>query len=215
MSLTVVLADDHTLMRVAFRAIFEAHGIAVVGEAADGDEVVAVALHQRPDVVLMDVRMPRRDGLAATGELLARSPGTRVVVLTTFDDDEYLDAALRAGACGFLLKNTSPEELVLAVRRVAAGDAVLDPAVTARILTRVSPKPIPTECHPRLSRLTGREREVFALVADGLTNAEIAARLCVGEATVKTHVSRFLAKLGLRDRVQAVIFAYDNGLVRD
>lgn len=215
MMLTVVLADDHALMRVAFRTIFEAHGIGVVGEAADGHEAITVAIRERPDVVLMDVRMPRRDGLSATRELLARSPRARVVVLTTFDDDDYLDEALRAGACGFLLKNTSPEELVAAVRRVAAGDAVLDPAVTARVLTRMAPRPVPPQHHPAIARLTEREREVFALMARGLTNAEIAAGLTVGEATVKTHISRILAKLGLRDRIHAVIFAYDHGLVDD
>ncbi len=212
MSLTVVLVDDHPLVRVAFRTIFEAHDITVVGEAADGDEAVTVIVRERPDVVLMDVRMPRRDGLSALAELRVRSPHTRIIVLTTFDDDTYLDAALNAGANGFLLKNSSPEELVLAVRRVASGDAVLDPAVTARVLARVAPRGVPPERHPALAALTDRERAVFALLAQGLTNAEIAARLFVGEATVKTHISRILTKLHLRDRIQAVIFAHHNGL---
>lgn len=214
MNPTVVLADDHALVRIAFRTIFEAHGIQVVGEATDGDEAITVTLRQRPDVVLMDVRMPRRDGLSAIDELRTRSPLTRIVVLTTFDDDAYLDAALRAGANGFLLKNASPEELVFAVRRVAAGDAVLDPGVTARVLARVAPKTVPPDQHPALSSLTDRERAVFVLLAEGLTNAEIAARLHVGEATVKTHISRVLAKLNLRDRIQAVIFAYQQGVAR-
>jgi DNA-binding NarL/FixJ family response regulator len=215
MTVRVVLADDHALMRTAFRTICEAGGVQVVGEAATGDEAVQVALDTRPDVVLMDVRMPGRDGLSAAAELGRRAPEIRVLVLTTFDDDEALDGALRYGACGFLLKNAAPEEVLLAVHRVADGDAVLDPSVTARLLSRMRLPAVPQRERQALDRLTVRERDVLSLVVRGLTNAEIAERLRVGEATAKTHVSRVLAKLGVRDRVQAVILAYESGLIAE
>ncbi len=214
MSIRVVIVDDQAAMRTAFRTVLEAHGLAVVGEGGDGIEGVEVAVRSRPDVILMDVRMPRRDGLDATSELLHVLPEAKVLVLTTFDDDRNIDAALRAGACGFLTKNSTPEDLVRAVQRVAAGDTVLDPSVTARVLRRL---PASGESwgdaaqSDALARLTERERDVLWLVSRGLTNAEVADRLGVGEATAKTHVSRVLMKLGVRDRVQAVIAAYECG----
>jgi DNA-binding NarL/FixJ family response regulator len=206
---SVVLADDQPLMRAAFRTVLEGAGIEVVGEAANGAEAIAVARTTTPDVVLMDVRMPGVDGLSATEELV-RGPGcTRVLVLTTFDLDDYLYGALRAGAAGFLLKNASPEDLVRAVQAVAAGDNVLDPAVTGRVMARFArARPRDSEA---LTTLTERERDVLKEMARGLTNAEIADALGMGEATAKTHVSRVLAKLGVRDRVQAVIYAYETG----
>lgn len=220
----IVLVDDQAMMRAAFRMILTQAGMVIVGEAGDGDTAVRLARDAQPDVVLMDVRMPGRDGLSATAEITRRQPTVAVLVLTTFDDDDVLYGALRSGAAGFLLKNSTPEDLVAAVRRVAVGDAVLDPAVTARVLRRVReqpglPAPGPSSSAAAgadaavLRSLTEREREVFALVAQGCTNAEIAATLLVGEATAKTHVSRVLAKLGARDRVQAVIRAYELGFV--
>lgn len=206
----VVIVDDQPLMRAAFRTILEAHGCDVVGEAGDGDAAVATVRRTRPDVVLMDVRMPGRDGISATEELVTAVPGSPVLVLTTFDDDDVLDGALRAGAAGFLLKNSTPEELVLAVGRVAAGDAVLDPSVTRRVLARV-PIAAGGEARRAIESLTEREKDVLALLARGLTNAEIAARLGMGEATAKTHISHVLAKLGVRDRVQAAIVAHETG----
>jgi DNA-binding NarL/FixJ family response regulator len=211
----VVLVDDQVLMRAAFRTILEAQGIAVVGEAGDGDAAVAVARRTRPDVVLMDVRMPGRDGITATAELAATAPGIHVLVLTTFDDDDVLYGALAAGAAGFLLKNSSPEDVVRAVRCVAAGDAVLDPTVARRVFARVARRPVVPAADQAVARLTEREKDVLSLIARGLTNAEIARRLDVGEATAKTHVSRVLAKLGVRDRVQAVIHAYETGFAPD
>lgn len=210
----VVLVDDQPLMRAAFRTILEAHGHEVVGEAADGDAAVATVRRTRPDVVLMDVRMPGRDGISATEELVAVAPSSPVLVLTTFDDDDVLDGALRAGAAGFLLKNSTPEELVRAVQRVAAGDAVLDPAVTRRVLARL---PSSTDAHTRraVESLTEREKDVLAALARGLTNAEIAGALGMSEATAKKHISHVLAKLGVRDRVQAAIVAYETGFTRD
>jgi DNA-binding NarL/FixJ family response regulator len=217
----VVLADDQPLMRAAFRTILESDGIAVVGEAADGAGAVDVTRRVRPDVVLMDVRMPGRDGIDATAEIVAALGGAvKVLVLTTFDEDAALYGALAAGASGFLLKNSTPEDVLQAIRRVAAGDAVLDPTVTGRVFARFVPDP-PNEVRksaadPRaLDRLTERERDVLALIAQGLTNAEIADRLGVGEATSKTHVSRVLTKLGVRDRVQAVIYAYETGFAAE
>ncbi|HSL58362.1 MAG TPA: response regulator transcription factor [Acidimicrobiales bacterium] len=181
---TVVIADDQALMRAAFRTILEADGIEIVGEAADGDEAVAIVRRERPDVVLMDVRMPGRDGLGATAELTREGSPARVLVLTTFDLDEYLWGALRAGAAGFLLKNAAPEELVAAVRRVAVGDTVLDPAVTGRVVSRFAPATeVPGPDERAVERLTERERDVLVLLARGRTNAEIAADLGVGEAT--------------------------------
>jgi DNA-binding NarL/FixJ family response regulator len=211
--LRVVVVDDQEMMRAGFRMILEAQGdIEVVGEAGDGAAGVELARRTRPDVVLMDIRMPVMDGVEATRRL----PGQRVVILTTFHLDEYVVEALRAGAGGFLLKDAPPEELVRAVRSVAAGDALLSPAVTRRLLDRVIPRlpghPAPPP--PGLRELTARERDVLRLVAQGLSNAEIAAELVVSEATVKTHVSHVLQKLELRDRVQAVVLAYDVGLAQ-
>lgn len=210
----VVLADDQDMVRAGFRLILESvDDIDVVGEAADGTEAIGVASRERPDVVLMDVQMPRLDGLAATGEIVASLPDTRVVILTTFERDDYVFQALRQGAAGFMLKNAPPEDLIEAVRTVASGDALLAPSVTRRIIeefSRLSPVAAP----PELERLTGREREVLFLVGRGRSNKEIAEELFVGEATVKSHVSSILTKLGLRDRVHAVVFAYEAGVVR-
>jgi DNA-binding NarL/FixJ family response regulator len=211
---TVVLVDDQPLMRAAFRTILEAAGEAVVGEAGDADEALTVVERTRPQVVLMDVRMPGRDGIDATVQVLQRFPATRVLVLTTFDEDDYVDGALRAGASGFLLKNASPEDLVRAVRTVAAGDGVLDPAVTRRVMARMAaaaPAGVTADRVTAVASLTEREKDVLHLLAIGCTNAEVADRLGVGEATAKTHVSRVLAKLGVRDRVQAVIVAHETG----
>jgi DNA-binding NarL/FixJ family response regulator len=205
----VVLCDDQTAMRDAFRSILNGAGIEVVGEARDGDEAVAITRATRPDVVLMDVRMPHRDGISATAEIAATMPDQRVVVLTTFDSDDVLFGALGAGAAGFVLKNSPPEDLVRAVRDVVAGDAVLDRTVAMRVFARFAPPAPPHDA--TLDRFTERERDVLWLVAQGMTNAEVARRLGVGEATAKTHVSRVLMKLGVRDRVQAVIHAHRTG----
>ena len=213
MTIRVVIVDDQALMRAAFRTILATAGREVVGEAADGDEAVAVARTTAPDVVLMDVRMPGRDGISATAELVGLDASVRVLVLTTFDEDDLVDGALRAGAAGFLLKNASPEDLVRAVLGVAGGDNVLDPAVTGPVIARavaVAPSANPTH-RTALDRLTEREKDVLALLATGRTNAEVADRLGVGEATVKTHVSRVLSKLGVRDRLQAVVVAHESG----
>ncbi|RJK94349.1 response regulator [Vallicoccus soli] len=209
----VLLADDQDLVRAGFRMILGTEDdLEVVGEAADGDQAVAAARALRPDVVLMDVQMPGTDGLAATRQVV-QDPGCAVIVLTTFDRDDYLFAALEAGASGFLLKNAVPEDLVAAVRVVARGEALLAPAVTRRVIERFAGRPGRAARPDLHERLTEREREVLVHVARGCTNAEIAALLVLGEATVKTHVSRLLTKLGLRDRVQAVVFAYETGLV--
>jgi DNA-binding NarL/FixJ family response regulator len=210
--LRVLIADDQPLMRAGFRAVLEANGIEVVGEAGDGLEAVRGARATRPDVVLMDVRMPNLDGIEAIKQL----PNHRVLVLTTFGLDEYIIEALRAGASGFVTKDVPTEELIRAVRAVAAGDALLTPAITRQLLDRVARRlPAPVSGGPeQLAELTEREREVLELLARGMSNAEIAAALMVGEATVKTHVSNVLSKLGLRDRVQAVVLAYEIGLVR-
>jgi len=209
--LTVVLVDDHAPMRAALRTIFEADGIEIVGEAGDGEAAVNVVLATRPDVVVMDLRMPGRDGLSATVELVRRTPKVPVLVLTTFDDDASLFGALRAGAAGFLLKNSPAEDLQRAVRRVASGDTVLDPDVTARVVRRALPAAGDTS---DFDRLTERERDVLWLVAQGHTNAEIAAALGVGDATAKTHVSNVITKLGVRDRVQAAIRAHELGFAQ-
>ncbi len=211
MTIRVVIVDDQALMRAAFRMILNAADMEIVGEAGDGGEALAVVARERPDVVLMDVRMPGRDGLAATAELVVIWPEVRVLVLTTFDLDEYLYGALRAGAVGFLLKNATPEDVVRAVRSVADGDAVLDPAVTGRVLARFAGHAGPIPSRTAVNLLTEREKDVFSLLVQGLSNAEIARQLGMGEATAKTHVSRLLAKLGVRDRVQAVIYAYETG----
>ena len=218
----VVIADDQTLVRAGFRMIVEARpDLEVVGEAADGDAAVAVAVETGADVVLMDVRMPGVDGLEATRRLMARPEGERprVLILTTFDLDEYVYEALRAGAAGFLLKDTPPGQLVDAIRVVAAGDALLAPSVTRRLIERFAGMPAPQgrSTPPAdtsgIRDLTARETEVLRLVARGMTNAEIAAHLIVSETTVKSHVARLLMKLGLHDRVQAVVLAYETGFV--
>jgi DNA-binding NarL/FixJ family response regulator len=220
MSISVLLADDQPLLRRGFRMILEAEGdLIVAAEAADGEEAVDLARRHAPDVVLMDIRMPGLDGIEATQRIAAADTHVRVLVLTTFDLDEYAFGALRAGASGFLLKDVRPAELVAAIRTVAAGDAVISPRVTRRLLeeyTRVLPLSASQmqERYPQLSALTEREREVLIAVARGLSNAEIAASLFVSEATVKSHVGRILAKLGLRDRVQVVVLAYEAGLIQ-
>ena len=212
MSLRVVLADDQDLVRAGFRVILGTEpGIEVVGEAGDGLQAVALVASLRPDVVLMDVQMPRMDGLEATRQILSGGAATRVVILTTFDREDYLFEALQAGASGFLLKNASPEDLVESVRVVARGDALLSPEVTRRVIARFSSAEKPTRTRP--PELTDREYEVLVELAKGASNAEIAATLFLGETTVKTHVSRVLSKLGLRDRTHAVVFAYERGIV--
>jgi DNA-binding NarL/FixJ family response regulator len=228
--LRVVIADDQVLVRTGFRMILMSEGIDVVGEAANGDEAVRVVRETRPDVVLMDIRMPGMDGLEATRLILADGRGSgsgsasepdaaeppQVIILTTFDLDQYVYAAITAGASGFLLKDVTPEHLVAAVRMVRAGDAMLAPAITRRLVERfavptVNPR---TEAlHKDLATLTPREREVLGLLGRGLSNAELAARFHLSEATVKTHVARILAKLNLRDRAQAVVVAYETGLI--
>lgn len=212
--LRVVIADDQALVRAGFRMILEAHDdLVVVAEAADGEVAVSAVRRQRPDVALMDVRMPRLDGIEATRRIVAAGADCRILILTTFDLDEYVYAALRAGASGFLLKDVSPERLTAAVRMVAAGDALLAPSITRRLIGRFAqPAPAPTMSGDAAS-LTSREREVWTLVARGLSNAELAEHLHLSEATVKTHVARLLQKLGLRDRVQAVVLAYEAGIV--
>ncbi|MFI6225750.1 response regulator [Micromonospora echinospora] len=217
-AIRVLLADDHHLVRTGFRVILEAEDdIEVVGEASDGRQAVDLAARQRPDVVLMDVEMPGTDGLEATRRIVAADTGPAVLILTTFDRDDYLFAALQAGASGFLLKNGTPEALIDAVRVVARGDALLAPEITRRVIaTFARPGGTPAGGRAdgaRLSELTPREHEVLVLLAGGATNAEIATGLFLGEATVKTHVSRVLAKLGLRDRTQAVVYAYEHGVV--
>ena len=213
--ITVVLADDQRMVRQGFRVILEAEaGITVVGEAGDGAEAVRLVRRHVPTVALLDIRMPVLDGLTAARQVIALVPATRVLVLTTFDADEYVYTALRAGVSGFLLKDAPADQLVIAVRSLAAGDALIDPAITRRLISRFAlaahqPNHVPDELRP----LTARERDVLRLVARGLSNAEIARELTVEENTVKTHVSRILTKLGLRDRVQAVVLAYESGFV--
>ena len=207
----VLVVDDQELVRGGFRLILEAAGIVVVGEAGDGAEAVRLAAELQPDVVLMDIRMPGLDGIEAT-RILRRGGGPRVVILTTFGLDEYVFDALRAGASGFLLKDVPRRQLVEAVQVVAAGDALLSPSVTRTLIERFAAEPAPVPDDPALQPLTGREREALELLAKGLTNAEMATAMFVGEATVKTHVGNVLMKLGLRDRVQAVIFAYEHGV---
>ena len=212
----VVIADDQMLVRSGFRLILSSAGIPVVAEAADGQEAVAAALKHRPDVMLMDIRMPEMDGLEATRQILASRSGQdmRIIILTTFDLDQYVYAALAAGASGFLLKDVSPEHLIGAVQLVRSGDALLAPSITRRLVERDAvPQPVMAEVSADLSALTPRELEVLGLIARGLSNAELAAELTLSEATVKTHVARILTKLQLRDRVQAVVLAYETGLV--
>lgn len=223
MTTTVLLVDDQALLRMGFRLVLEGEAdLEVVGEAADGRSAIDQVVALRPDVVLMDVRMPGMNGIDATERIVAEHPGTRVLILTTFDLDEYAFAALRVGASGFLLKDAKPAELVAAIRSVASGDAVVSPRVTRRMLEMFAGR-LPAGAaeadrdrsgvDPRLAELTAREREVLEAVAEGLSNAEIAERMFLSEATVKTHVGRILAKLGVRDRVQAVVLCYQAGVV--
>jgi DNA-binding NarL/FixJ family response regulator len=212
----VVIADDQMLVRGGFRLILNSAGIPVVAEAADGREAIAATLKHRPDVVLMDIRMPEMDGLEATRRILASQrvrTDVRIIILTTFDLDQYVYAALSAGASGFLLKDVSPEHLIAAVRMVRCGDALLAPSITRRLVERFAPRQGSGRANGDLSALTPRELEVLGLIARGLSNSELAAELTLSEATVKTHVARILAKLQLRDRVQAVVLAYETGLV--
>ena len=210
----VLLVDDDDLMRAGLRAVLSSDDeIDVVGEVGGGRGAVAAVREQRPHVVLMDIRMPDLDGIAATREVLSAMSDVRVVMLTTFEDDDYIFGALAAGASGFLLKRTRPEELIAAIHTVASGDALLSPAVTRKVIDRATSTPdVDRTREAALERLTPRERDVLELLARGLSNAEIAESLVVEETTVKTHVKRVLGKLGLRDRVQAVIFAYESGV---
>jgi DNA-binding NarL/FixJ family response regulator len=210
----VLIVDDDDLMRAGLRGVLSSdEAIEVVGEAGDGRDALYRTRLLKPDVVLMDVRMPDLDGISATRELLAAFPEARVVILTTFEHDDYIFGALSAGASGFLLKRTSPEGLIAAIHTIAAGDSLLSPSVTSRVIKRTARQPEPDASRDaRLDELTPREREVLERVARGLSNAEIAATLVIEESTVKTHVKRILAKLDVRDRVQAVIFAYESGL---
>ena len=216
MTVSVLLVDDQALVRAGFRMIVGAEeDMRVVGEAEDGDDAVRLARSLRPDVVLMDIQMPRLDGVEATRQIVAE-PGihTRVVILTTFERDDYIFEALRVGASGFLLKNAPPEELLYAVRAVADGNALLSPSVTRRVIEQYATKaPVSKHVEDNLARLTDRERQVLCSLASGKSNAEVANFLYVGEGTIKTHVSHILTKLALRDRMQAVVFAYESGLV--
>jgi DNA-binding NarL/FixJ family response regulator len=211
---TVLIADDEDLMRAGLIELLTADpGIRVVGEAATGRDAVALARRLAPDVVLMDVRMPGLDGIAATRELVGAVPEAKVLILTTFEQDDYVFGALRAGASGFLLKRTRPEDLIAAVHTIADGDSLLSPSVTRRVIDRMAQQPVPDLTgKTRLADLTQREREVLTLIARGLSNREIAAALFIEESTIRTHVKRILLKLGLRDRIQAVIFAYEAGI---
>ena len=213
-SVRVLIVDDDDLMRVGLRGVLSNDAsIEVVGEACDGRDAVYRARLLEPDIVLMDIRMPDLDGIAATRELLSASPAVRVVILTTFEHDDYIFGALHAGASGFLLKRTPPEELLAAIHTVAGGDALLSPAVTRRVIERAASQALPDpSLDERIAELTDRERDVLALVARGLSNGEIGAQLVIEASTVKTHVRRILGKLGARDRVQAVIVAYESGL---
>lgn len=211
----VMLVDDQAMVRTGFRMILEAEpGITVVGEAVDGLDAVEMIDRARPDVVLMDVRMPRLDGIAACERICSSSSSARVMMLTTFDLDDYVHAALRAGASGFLLKDAPPEQLIEAIEVIAAGDALLAPSVTQALIDEIARRPVgQPDAFPGMSELTERELDVIKLMAKGMSNSEVAAALFLGEATIKTHVGRILAKIGARDRVQAVVAAYESGLV--
>jgi len=216
MTISVLLADDQHLVRAGFRSLLRRdREIAVVGEASTGDEAVRTARHLRPDVILMDIRMPGMDGITATKLILAELPETRIIILTTFETDEYVFAALAAGASGFLTKEIGPDRLREAVRVVAGGDALLSPSVTRRVVGQFAHRPVPAAASggDRLAVLTEREREVVRLVASGLSNDEIARDLVISPLTAKTHITRAIAKLGVRDRVQLVIIAFEDGLV--
>ena len=215
-SLRVLIVDDDNLMRAGLRAVLSSdETIDVVGEAADGAQAVEQTLALTPDVVLMDVRMPAVDGIEATRRIVAVRPAARILILTTFEDDDYVLNALRAGAAGFLLKRIQPEHLIAGIHTIAGGDGLLAPQVTQTVIEQIAAQPVPdTSAVGRLRQLTPRERDVLTLVAQGLSNAEIADSLVVEESTVKTHMKRILAKLHLRDRIHAVILAYETGLVR-
>jgi DNA-binding NarL/FixJ family response regulator len=212
----VLIVDDDALMRAGLRGVLASdEGIELVGEADDGRQAAYRTRLLKPDVVLMDVRMPDLDGISATREVLSAFPDVKVVILTTFEQDDYIFGALNAGASGFLLKRTRPEELIAAIHTIAAGDSLLSPSVTSRVIEQMAGLPAPdAQRDPRLQELTARETEVLQQVARGLSNAEIAAHLVIEESTVKTHLKRILAKLDVRDRVQAVIFAYESGLTQ-
>jgi DNA-binding NarL/FixJ family response regulator len=212
----VLIADDDHLMRAGLAELLTIDpGIQIVGQAATGRDAVQQARRLSPDVILMDVRMPDLDGIAATQQLVRTAPETRVLILTTFEQDDYVFGAIRAGASGFLLKRTRPEELIAAVHTIAEGDSLLSPSVTRRVINRIARQPLPElGDQARLADLTQRERQVLELIAQGLSNREIAAELVVEESTIRTHVKRILLKLGLRDRIQAVIFAYETGINR-
>ncbi len=216
MTIRILLADDQELVRTGFRLILDAEpDLQVVGEASNGRQAVAGARDLAPDVVLMDIRMPEQDGIEATRRIVARGgPSQRVLILTTFDLDEYVFDALRAGASGFLLKDSAAAQLAAGVRLVAAGEALLAPAITRRLIEEFATAPDPRAAGPALEELTPREREILLLMGRGMANDEIVARLVISESTVKTHVARAIAKLGLRDRVQAVVYAYESGLIR-
>jgi DNA-binding NarL/FixJ family response regulator len=215
MTVRVLIADDQALVRTGFRMILETEPeIAVVGEAVDGEDAVAMAAATKPDVVLMDIRMPRLDGISATRRICSPAGAPRVLILTTYDLDEYVYDAIRAGASGFLLKDAPADQLVTGIRVIARGDGLLAPSVTRRLIEEFAKRESVPQLGGDLALLTDREREVLTLISRGLSNAEIAGALVLGETTVKTHVARILDKLGLRDRVQAVVFAYEVGLAR-
>lgn len=214
MAVRVLIADDQALIRAGFSKLLDAEDeIDVVGEAVDGADAVEAVRRLRPDVVLMDIRMPKMDGLEATRGIVKGAVDTRVLIVTTYDLDEYVYEALKAGASGFVLKDSPPDQLINAIRVIAAGDALLAPSITRRLIQEFANRPQP-HTDPRLSRLTPRETEVLKLLSHGYSNAEIAAELVLGEATVKTHVGNVLTKLGVRDRAQAVVFGYESGLVQ-